>query len=195
MKITNVKSEGDKLEFKLSGCTVGLANALRRISMSQVPVFAIERITVYENTSSLFDEYLANRLALIPLKTPERIGKEEEVMFSLDAEGPTIVYSEELKGTDSKIKVAVKGIPIISLEEGQKLRLEAKARMGIAREHAKFQPGLVAYSFDPKENSFLFKVESFGQMSAADMLSKALQVLEAKFDELEIKLKESGDEK
>lgn len=61
-----------ELKFSLSGTDVSMANAIRRIMISEVPILAIDKVVVHENTSALHDEYLAHRLGLIPLAT-ERI--------------------------------------------------------------------------------------------------------------------------
>ncbi|MEW6329551.1 MAG: DNA-directed RNA polymerase subunit D [Candidatus Micrarchaeota archaeon] len=186
MKILNIKHEDGVLGFSIKDASVQFANALRRTAISQVPVFAIDSVTFYENSSSLFDEYIANRLALIPLKTAEGYKKDEVVLLSLDVEGPGTIYSKELKSSDSKIRVANNKIPVIKLLADQRLRLEAKARLGTAREHAKFQPGLVSYSINPKDRSIInFKVESFGNLPPSDIIAKSAEILEEKCEEFE----------
>lgn len=57
-----------KARFVLSGVSVSFANALRRSILAEVPVMAIDEINIYDNTSVLFDEQLALRMGLIPLK-------------------------------------------------------------------------------------------------------------------------------
>ena len=45
-----------------------LANAIRR-SVSEVPTLAIDEVEIFKNDSALYDEMLALRLGLVPLKT------------------------------------------------------------------------------------------------------------------------------
>jgi DNA-directed RNA polymerases I and III subunit RPAC1 len=49
------------------GVTPALANAFRRIMLSEVPSMAIEKVYIYNNTSIIPDEVLAHRIGLIPL--------------------------------------------------------------------------------------------------------------------------------
>ena len=55
--------------FTLSGASPAFANAFRRAMIGEVPTLAIEDVRIYDNTSALFDEMLAHRLGLIPIKT------------------------------------------------------------------------------------------------------------------------------
>lgn len=54
--------------FSLTGCDASLANAFRRILLSELPTLAIEEVFIRQNTSIIQDEVLAHRLGLIPLK-------------------------------------------------------------------------------------------------------------------------------
>lgn len=68
MKIIIESSKELELEFDLIGVTPALANAFRRLMISEVPSMAIEKVHIYNNTSIIQDEILAHRLGLIPLK-------------------------------------------------------------------------------------------------------------------------------
>lgn len=61
------------IEFDLIGCLPSIANAFRRIMLSEVPSMAIEKVYMYNNTSIIQDEVLAHRLGLIPLKADPRL--------------------------------------------------------------------------------------------------------------------------
>jgi DNA-directed RNA polymerase I and III subunit RPAC1 len=50
------------------GIHPSIANAFRRIILSEVPSMAIERVRMMNNTSILQDEFLAHRLGLIPIR-------------------------------------------------------------------------------------------------------------------------------
>lgn len=68
MKIVIECSKSLELEFDIIGVTPALANAFRRIMISEVPMMAIEKVYIYNNTSIIQDEILAHRIGLIPLK-------------------------------------------------------------------------------------------------------------------------------
>lgn len=180
------REKENALEFLLKGASVSLANIIRRFGMGQVSVFAIDRVTFYENSSAMFDEYLAHRIGQIPLIS-DFSRATDEIGFTLEASGPGTVYSKELKSTDSKIKAAFDNIPMLKLLEGQNLRLEAKARRGIGKQHAKFQPGLISYEII-KPSEFRFKVESFMQLPPRELLAKTAELVAQRCDELEEKL-------
>ncbi|KAF2707603.1 DNA-directed RNA polymeras-like proteines I and III subunit RPAC1 [Pleomassaria siparia CBS 279.74] len=56
------------LSFSLIGIDTSVANAFRRILISEIPTVAIEDVFIYQNTSIIQDEVLAHRLGLIPLR-------------------------------------------------------------------------------------------------------------------------------
>ena len=129
-----------------------LANAIRR-SVSDIPILAIDEVEFYKNDSALYDEIIAHRLGLVPLKM-ENLTEFEKcsckgkgcgkctIQLKLTATGPCTVYSKSLKGG---AKPVYENIPIVILDKGQELELVAKARLGRGAEHVKFSPGLVFY--------------------------------------------------
>ena len=136
------------------------ANALRRIMMDAVPCMAIEEVEFVENSSALYDEVLAHRLGLIPLTTdlkgyevkkPEdELNAKNSVKLVLKAKGPCIVYAEDLKSKDPKVKPVYPKTPIVRLLKGQELELMATAVLGTGKEHVKFSSCLAWYTYKPK---------------------------------------------
>lgn len=66
IKIKSLTEED--LIFELSGVEPPLANALRRIMISEIPTIAIEKVEMWQNTSIIPDENLAHRIGLVPIK-------------------------------------------------------------------------------------------------------------------------------
>jgi len=189
MNIEMAMEKGNRIEFLLKGGSASFANVIRRFGMGQVPVFAIDSVTFYENGSSMFDEYIAHRIGQVPLVSDSASKAKDEILFTLDAQGPSTVYTKELKSADSKIRSALDNIPLLRLLEGQNLRLEAKARKGIGRAHAKWQPGLISYEI-LEGKDFRFKAETFLQLEPREFLSAAADAVIARCDELDEKLSE-----
>ncbi|XP_029657372.1 DNA-directed RNA polymerases I and III subunit RPAC1-like [Octopus sinensis] len=68
LRISISKNLHDELEFDLIECDVSIANALRRIMMSEVPTMAIEKVFITQNTSNAIpDQVIAHRLGLAPV--------------------------------------------------------------------------------------------------------------------------------
>ncbi len=66
--VVRVKEKSDEeVVFDLIGVDAPIANALRRILLSEVPTMAIETVFVHDNSSVMHDEMLAHRLGLVPL--------------------------------------------------------------------------------------------------------------------------------
>lgn len=188
MKI-DVKENNEKVfKFELDGVDSGFANALRRTAMSRVECFAIDKVTFYENTSAMFDEYVAHRIGLVPLTSTGKHTADEEVLFTCEAQGPCTVYSKDLKSSDKEVKVANAGIPIIKLADGQSLRIEAKAVLGSGYRHAKFQPGLASFE-ESGEGKFGFYVESFGQMPSREIAIRAIEKIKEEMKEIKKRVK------
>jgi len=143
-------------------------NALRRIALAEVPSMAVDEVVMIENSAILQDEIIAHRLGLTPLKTdldgynlPEECPCQSEfgcnlcrVTLTLDAEskeGTRTVYSGELVSENPNVTPVSDKVPIIKLAQGQKLKLEAYARLGKGKNHAKWQPvSVCAYKYFPR---------------------------------------------
>jgi len=168
VKIEILEKNDTDLRVVIKDADVPLMNALRRIALAEVPCMAIEEVVMIENSSILQDEMIAHRLGLTPLKTdldtynlPEVCECQSEfgcpkcrVTLTLDAEakdGTRTVYSGEVISENPEIVPVSDKVPIIKLAKNQKLKLEAYARLGRGKTHAKWQPvSMCVYKYYPK---------------------------------------------
>jgi len=118
-----------------------LANAIRRY-MNQIPVLAVDEVEISRNDSPLYDETIAHRIGLIPLKTDKAVNKKSSAKLKLDTKREGMIFSDELKGN---AKIVYGGIPITTLNKGQELNIVAIVKGGKGADHAKFSPGLMFY--------------------------------------------------
>ena len=142
-KMENINKTDDKYIFKAK-IEDSLANAIRRY-VGQIQIAAIDEVEIVKNDSPLYDETLAHRLGLIPLKQ----GSKKEGKLRLNSQEKGVVYSGALKGD---FDVVYDKIPITLLSDGQEIELVATVKMGIGQNHAKFSPGIMNY----RENSEIY---------------------------------------
>lgn len=170
-------------------------NSIRRLAISEVPTLAIEDVVILENSSVMHDEAVAHRLGLIPLKThPGRFVLPHEcdckstlgcskcrVLLVLDAEAnekTKVIMSGEMVSEDELAKPVSKDIPLIVLAPNQKLKFEAYARLGMGKDHAKWQPTSAAIVKDGKdEHEIILIIESNGALTAEEILVVATERL------------------
>jgi len=198
MNIQLLDKEENSVSFVFKSINPVLANTLRRLIINEVPVMAIEEVEISKNSSALYDETIAHRLGLIPIKTDlksynlpneckcEGKGCQNcQLKLILKVKGPGTVYSSELKSQDPKVKPIFSSIPITKLLEGQELILEACAVLGKGSDHMKFSPALVFYrgypEFIVKQDS---KIKEF-----AEKVPKGLVKIEGKKIEVDNVLK------
>jgi DNA-directed RNA polymerase subunit D len=161
MKIKRIKKDKKFLNLELEDIDVSLANAIRRTILSEVPTLAVEEVRFIDNTSSLYDETIAHRIGLVPIKTDLGLFNFRDecsckgegcgncvMTLTIDKKGPATVYSDDIK-SDSKTE-QIKGVPIVKLGNGQRLSLEADAVLGTGKTHAKWQPAVASYKHHPK---------------------------------------------
>ncbi len=198
----NVKIlEKDDRKIKLEvHAPLYLVNAIRRAAIAEVPVLAIDEVIIEDNTSGLYDEVLAHRLAMIPLKFSEELKEKEkcsckgkgctkcEVRLVLEKEGPCTVVAGDLKSTHEDVVPLYPEIPIVELLEKQRIKVECIARLGKGKEHAKFQGAVVGYS-QKGEEDFLVTIESVCGLTAQEVLERSLDVLQEKVENFLSELK------
>ena len=99
------------------------------------------------------------------------------VLLVLDAEAnekTVSVTSGELVSEDEMVKPVSKDIPIVVLAPNQKLKFEAYARLGVGKDHAKWQPTSAAVVKDGEsEDETILILESNGALTAEEVLLAA----------------------
>ena len=183
MSLDVVKQDKQIISVKLKGVPLQYANALRRVCLNGVPVFAVDTVDIIENSSVLADEGLAHRLALIPLKTdltrfvePSKCECKSEtgcsncrvmlVLDSGDSDTTRTVLSSELTSEDEDVKPVSEKIPIVELAPGQRVKVEAYARLGRGNEHAKWNSSNISVLTETgKEDERILTVETTGALT------------------------------
>lgn len=141
MEILEKKENQLKIKAKMSE---EITNAIRR-SLSRIPIIAIDEVEIEKNDSPLYDETIAHRLGLIPLKA-KKFNEKKPFELKLDTKKEGFVYSEDLKGD---IEVVYDKIPITYLKDKGSLKIVATTKEGVGKEHAKFSPGIIFYQNVP----------------------------------------------
>lgn len=161
-------------EILVQGAPLPILNALRRTMQLYVPTAAVEDVVFYENTTPIYDEIIAHRLAMLPIKSgaaveklkppeecvkcfqespeasPEELSKMCQGCFTMlrfegEAGGePLTVRAGDLRPDDPEISPAYPEIPVTVIGPGQRLSFDARIRLGRGWENVKWSPVTVA---------------------------------------------------
>ena len=107
----------------------------------------------YESISAMFNEIIAHRIGLLPIPTDKETidaygetiyeddSKQPEIMYSLHKQGPCTVHSGDLEPVDGDAFSIIPEtkVPLVKLAEGEAILIYAKAKMGTAEKHTKWQ--------------------------------------------------------
>jgi len=198
-----IEENENRIIVKLKGIPLQYANALRRICLSGVPTFAIDDVVMIENSSVLADEGVAHRLAMLPLKTdlsrfvePSACDCHSElgcsrcrVLLMLDSgnsDTTRTVTSQDLSSEDEVVKPVNPNIPIVALAPGQKLKIEAYARLGRGSEHAKWNSATVSVlTQGSNADEHILTVETVGNLTPGEVVKAAVEELEKRLGEFQ----------
>ena len=191
MSLNIISQDEQKVSVKLKGIPLQYANALRRICLNGVPIYAIDTVDVLENSSVLADEWIAHRLGLIPLKTElsavQQNNESDKIMYTLDSGETTetrTILSGELKSQDDNVKPISDSIPIVTLAPGQRLKIEAYARLGRGTEHAKWNSANIStLTESDKDDERILTVETTGSLEPQHIVVSSVEELSKRLDE------------
>jgi len=162
VRLSDKDPKKGKVSFILKNVPPSFANVIRRCVLDKVPTMAIEEVELRKNSSVLYDEFVAHRLGLLPLKTdlksyylPSECKCEGKgcarctLKMTLVGKGPGMVLAKDIKSKDPKIKVVYPDMPIVKLIRGQDIEAEMTAMLGTGKQHAKWCPGSIVYAHKP----------------------------------------------
>ena len=183
MLIKNITDSGKFLNFDINDIDVGFLNSLRRIILSEIPNIAVNfdsydiannDILFHKNTSVLHNEFTGHRISMIPLCFDEN---EIETFypinykFTINEKGKKIVTTKDIKIYDSdnnlypesfhaKIfpfdPITKDHIIITKLKnEDEVLDVTFRARVGIAKTHARWSPVSICTFFNNLDNKLV----------------------------------------
>ena len=184
-----LSTDPKKISVRLKGIPLQYANALRRICLNGVPIFAIDTVDVIENSSAMMDESIAHRLGMIPLKTElSRFNEpDSRVLLVLDSgnkETSETVTSADLLSQDEVVKPSSNKISIAYLAPGQKIKVEAYARLGRGTEHAKWNSSNVSIlTHTDKNNEYELTVETTGALEPKEVIIAGVDELAKRLEE------------
>ncbi len=200
-RICLLEKDDTTIRIYIEGFSLPLVNAVRRAAYTDVPVMAVDYVEVFENNTVLYDEILAHRIALVPLTSKEALRKykwpeecrEAELgdpncyaVLRLEVEtGPReerVVYSGDLEPQDPDVRPVYNNMPLVVMAPEQRIRLQAYARLGYGKEHAKWMPVSVA------AHRYLPIVE-FDASKASD---ECLKCIEAGYPQIAERIRREG---
>ena len=190
LEITNENEQN--VSVKIKGVPLQYVNALRRICLNGVPIYAVESVDMLENSSVLADEGIAHRIGLIPLKTDFSASKDgnenDKIMLTLDSgvsDETRTILSGDLKSQDNNVVPTSNNIPIVTLAPGQSIKFEAYARLGKGTEHARWNSANVATLTETeKDDERVLTVESTGALNPKHIILSSVEQLSSKLSEL-----------
>jgi len=164
-------------------------NTIRRRIINSVETAAVEYIDVLKNTSGLYDEMLAHRLAMIPFTFDKRaiINKNSKeckenpdsarcgVRFVLSKKGPCTVYAKDIKTTHESFKPLYDDIIVVRLLDKQEIDIEGVITLGSGKDHAKYIPAIVGVKEIKEDEEYEMYVETISALSPREILKEAVE--------------------
>ncbi|MCY3976214.1 MAG: DNA-directed RNA polymerase subunit D [Thaumarchaeota archaeon] len=201
MSLEIINQNSNVISIKLNDIPLQYANALRRVCLNGIPILAIDTVNIIENSSVLADEGLAHRLALIPLSMPVSRFNEPlkcscnnksgcsncRVILMMDSgskDKTRTIMSNEIISENEDVKPVSNNIPIVELAVGQRLKIEAYARLGRGTTHAKWNSANISVlTHTNRKNEYILTVESTGTLSPIQLISSGINELSNRLHE------------
>ena len=151
--------------------------------------FVPENISIYKNTSILNNDFIKQRISMIPIKKSivEKINKEDKLEMTLEENNETtnnidITTDNCIFFLNEKILNIKYGDPILicKLKPSQEINLKSIATSGYAKEHNCWAAVSTSY-FDDNNN---LTIESLGHYDPIDIFKKSCILINDKLEKL-----------
>ena len=154
-----IKDVPPSATFEINGLNYESAKKIRDFLLSEIPVTCIDFVVIYENTTSMEDEVLAQRLGLVALYE-DAFPEDFEVFPSLDfsstlniknSKSRRMIYATDLTpptGVDLNTNSIFTKIPLLTIDKGESLHLDVtfrRAKRSDENSHAKHSIVNVVY--------------------------------------------------
>lgn len=190
MNFKIIKQDSNYIEFILCGSEIdtAFANFFRHIITNYIPIYAIDTVDFFNHDSQVFSmQFIAHRLGQLPIKYDKNV---PEWLF-LDIKNNTkdilTVYSNDI---EPKNIIVFPQIPLLKLTPNEQLKYACKIRKSIGAEHVKWSPVTIATYEELKNNEFLFKIESVGQIPIKKLIKMTFKYMILYLKEFKEQLKE-----
>ncbi len=172
--ISIINNNDSELDFILFDVERSFVNDLRKTMMNDVPTHAVHEVIIENNTSSLFDEFIIGRLALVPIELNDDEIETVEFHLNMKVDKTTNILSNHLI-SNNNINI-VPDLLLFQLHKDQHLQLSIITKKGTGKEHAKWDP-TSGVCFTYQNGKYHFHLESIGHMPAIDILRTALNIM------------------
>jgi DNA-directed RNA polymerase alpha subunit len=162
----------DHLEFELNNVGISMANAIRRVALAEVEIYAIDQanVKISENTAPLHNEYVSHRISLLPVNQDVAglenlkfyISKKhtKDVPIDNDQNGIMEITTDNVQVYDSSNDTWINSKDIFTdtflitkLNVKQKFLGEFTVSKGIAKNHARWQAvSTICYRYKVKKD-------------------------------------------
>ena len=188
------------VKFSLKQTDISIANSLRRVIISEIPTMAFDFFNIKKNDSVLHDEFLENRLGLIPIQVDniddfsvmndcpckdnmcDKCTIEFTLTASCDGNTKSIYSNDLINHRNPGSGRIMDDILIVELSRGQVIDCELIARKSIGIEDAKWQPVSIASCYN-EGDKVIFNVETLN-MRPEIVIKMGVEILMKKLSDL-----------
>lgn len=211
--------EFNKLFIEFSGNDVNhvLVNTLRRTIIQHIPTYAFDNINIIKNTSVFNNDCLKMRLSNFPIPNIENnTTNMYQQIINDDLDSDKISQFQvylEMKNTELNIKNVTtddaeyfnkekkikniykknennKPLLIVNLKHNEEIKLSIFSSLNIGKVHIKYSPVSYCVFEEVNKNTYLFKLESNGQIEEYDIIKRSCDILIIKLNIIKNQLKD-----